>query len=121
MQLDHFTEEPASSSGGKTTQHYLYNKDENLVIQATPEGFRLRDELWLRSYLQTVLSGQPLPGFSYFGKIEVSDGVIRPMIDGLSYKAFVEQKLTRINRAIAVQGTRIIGAMPNLNGAAIGS
>ena len=119
MELEYFTEEPVSTAkpqaGAKgATQHYLYSKEENVVIQATPDGFGLRTELWLRSYLQTVLAGQSLPGFFHHGKVEVREDAIRPLIDGLSYKAYMEQKLTRINRALTAHGDLIMASIPSL-------
>lgn len=110
MEFDYFTEE--SASAGQTAQHYLLSKAENIVIQATKDGFCLRTELWLRSYLDTVLAGNQLPGFSHHGKVDVNEDVIRPMIDGLSYKAYMEQKLTRINKALAMQGQRVMSSIP---------
>jgi hypothetical protein len=113
MELDYFTEEPVSSSGKGSAQHYFFNKADGLIIQSTPEGFCLRNEIWLRSYLQTVLVGNPLPGFTHHGKIELSEEIIRPMIEGLSYKAYVEQKLAKVNKALAMQGERIMSSLPS--------
>lgn len=120
MEFDYISEEPAASAG-QGRQQYLFNKAENLVIQVTADGFCLRSELWLRSYLQTVVAGNPLPGFTHHGKTMVSDDMIRPMIEGLSYKAYVEEKLNRINKAIAMQGEQLMSNIPGMGKGALSS
>lgn len=110
MEFEYFTEE--SVSGDQKEQHYLLSRAENIVIQATTDGFCLRTELWLRSYLDTMLAGNALPGFAHHGKVDVDEATIRPMIDGLSYKAYMEQKLSRINKALSMQGRIVMSSMP---------
>lgn len=106
MEFEYFIELPGSGEGA--VNHYLFNATDDLIIQATKDEFCIRSEPLLRVYFKALLNGSALPGFSHQGSLTVDDEHIRPMIDVLSYKAHVEEKLHRVNRAIGAHGKRIL-------------
>ena len=121
MEFDYFAEEPAVSSENIKTVHYLFSLENNVIIQTNETGFCIRSDPLLRTYLATVLAGKSLPGFSHLGKVTISDEQIRPVIDGLSYKAHVEQRLSRVNKAISMHTEQIKSCLQNIHQGSIGS
>lgn len=114
MIFEYVIEKPVSTSGKETEAHFIFNPEADLLIQTQPGGFCVRTEPLLKTYLKTVLSGTPLPGFHHAGSLSVGDDQIRPILDVLSYKTFVEQKLERVNRAISAQAGRILAPLGEL-------
>ena len=121
MEFDYFAEEPAVSSEKVQTVHYLFSLENNVIIQTNETGFCIRSDPLLRTYLATVLSGKALPGFAHLGRITISDDQIKPVIEGLSYKAHVEQRLSRVNKAISRQTEQIKSCLQHIHQGSIGS
>lgn len=121
MEFEYFSEENISIKGDQKVTHYLFNLERETIIQTGEEDFSLRNEPLLQTYLHTILNGRTLPGFTHLGKISISDEQIKPVLDVLSYKAHVEARLNRVNRAISVQAERILSHIQTTAHGTLGS